>query len=301
VRDLLPRGDGRPPPSRTGASWFLGIAAAAFLAQTFDNLIVGYSTDVTALGQYALAFSLAFAPLSQVSWEIGGVLFPAIAATRDPELVGRRTLKALRLMALLLLPLAPVAIVLAPAIVPELLGEEWEGMVLPFQLLILAGVGQGVLNVLAEVMAASGGVASRARIDLSWAAVTMVAVAVGAQSIGIEGAAIAHVGCFVLLAVAYGLRGAHVLGLRPVELLRALGRVGAVVAVQGFVTAAVAVELAELGASGVVAGVAGALLGLLALGAALPLLAPGPLAEMREALGAARHRRGPAPVEAAGA
>ena len=155
------RGEHGPPVRREGARAFWAIAAAAVLAWTGDNLVVAASTNTTQLGLYALAFSLAFMPLTQVSWMLGTVLMPAIASARDPEVIRRQALKALRLTALVLMPLLPAAIVLAGGIIPALLGDEWSGMVVPFQILAVVGVGQGIINVLGEVFAGAGGASSK--------------------------------------------------------------------------------------------------------------------------------------------
>lgn len=276
-----------------GASWFVVVAMANFLAHTFDNLIVGYFTNVTQLGLYALAFSLAYAPLKQISWTIGAVLFPAIAVTRDPAVVARRTAKSMRLMSLVLLPLVPAAIALAPALIPTLLGEKWAGMVGPFQILIVMGVGQGMLNVVGETLSASGNVALRGRIDMAWAVATMLSVAVGAGFGGIQGAALAHIFAFVGLAAAYILWGGPRIGLSPGEMLRVIGGVTGSVGAQAGVTAAVAATVTALGGGALVAGVAGAALGLATLMLALRALAPLAVHEAREVLTAMLRRRSP--------
>ena len=66
----------------------------AFAAITIvpNALVVGHLTDVRELGLYALAFSLGFALLRQISWHVGALLFASIAATTDPASVKRRTL-----------------------------------------------------------------------------------------------------------------------------------------------------------------------------------------------------------------
>lgn len=293
---LLPRRRTREPAGAlpaAGASWFVVVAMASFFAQGFDTLIVGYFTNVTELGLYALAFSLAYAPLKQISWTIGGVLFPAIAATRDPAAIAQRTAKSLRLMSLVLLPLVPAAIALAPALIPTVLGEKWTGMVTPFQLLIVVGVGQGVLNVLGETMSASGNIALRGRIDAAWAAATMLAVGLGAQLGGIQGAALAHIFTFLGLAAAYTLWGAPRIGLSPGSIRRVIGGVTGSVGAQAAVTTAVAVAVAKLGGGALLAGVAGAALGLGALVLALRALAPVAVQEARDIVAAMLRRRRP--------
>jgi O-antigen/teichoic acid export membrane protein len=194
--ELFPRGDSAAGPSRAreGARAFLAIAVAAFVAWEGDTMVVAGSTNTTQVGFYALAFSLAYAPLSQVSWTVGSVLLPAVASTQDRAAVREQALKATRLMALLLLPLLPASIALAPGLIPTLLGEKWAAAVVPFQILILVGVGQGILNMLGEVFAGAGGrsLYRRAYTDVVWAVATLAAIAVGVQVAGIRVVGVAH-------------------------------------------------------------------------------------------------------------
>ena len=266
---LFPRARGEPvrPVRREGARAFMAISAAALLAWTGDNLVVAASTNTTQLGLYALAFSLAFMPLTQVSWMIGTVLLPAIASVRDPEVIPRQALKALRLTALLLMPLLPAAVVLAGGIIPAWLGDEWRGMVVPFQILVVVGVGQGIFNVLGEAFAGAGGesLRRRARIDVAWAVGTLAAIAVGVQLGGIRGAAAVHVVTFCCLALAYALWGGRSIGIPPGSIIRELRGIGACVLVQGLVTVGTALGIEAAGGSSLVAGLVGTCTGALAL------------------------------------
>lgn len=276
ARDLIPLR--RPPsagpiPRRAGAPAFLMIAAATFFAWTFDNLIVGAFTDSYQLGLYALAFSLAFLPLTQVSWNVGAVLLAAVAAARDEEVVRRQTLKAVRIMALLLMPLLPAAIALAPGVIPGVLGHKWQGMVVPFQILFVVGVGQAVFNTLGEALAGAGvrSVGVRARIDVTWAIATIGAIVIGVNLGGIRGAAAAHVVTFCGLALAYAWRGGRGIGLSMAALLGSIRPVVECVTAQALVTAAVTLGLEHTGSSVLVAGLAGAGAGVLALAGSLRL------------------------------
>ncbi len=294
VRNAWPQAGGRRPGPRiprTGGVWFLLIAASNFAAFSLDNLIVGSLVGVAQLGLYALAFTLAFAPLTRVSWAVGGVLFPALAATRDEEQVRRRTLKSMRLMALLLLPWVPAAVALAPVLIPGVLGEKWSGMVVPFQLMIIAGVAHGVLNVLAETFAGTGNARFRARVDVLWALGTLAAVVALTATHGIRGAAVAHLLMFTVLAGAYVALGLHRLGLSPRRLFGSLRGILLCVGGQSVIGAMVAAGLAVLGTpdAGValgaaVAGLGSGLILLLALEGEL-------LREAREVLTSALHAR----------
>jgi teichuronic acid exporter len=286
------RHEHRGPARRAGAAAFLTIRAACLIAWQGDNLIVAASTNTTQLGLYAFAFSLAYLPLSQVSCTIGTVLFPAIASTRDLKVVQRQALKALRLMTLVLLPLLPVAVVLAPGLIPELLGQKWSGAVVPFQILVVAGVGQGITNVLGEVFCGAGGesLRRRARIDLAWSVATFAAIAIGVQLAGIRGAASAHVLTLCCLAAAYAWCAAHTIGISLVDIFAALRGIGTCVIVQAFITATTTLGIEAASGSAMAAEVMGAGAGVLALLFALRALQPSLLTEGWTLLSAAIWR-----------
>ncbi|MGI8731338.1 MAG: oligosaccharide flippase family protein [Solirubrobacteraceae bacterium] len=299
---LFPRGAGRERanPPRGRATWFLVIATAYFCTLTLDNMIVGHLTDVTQLGLYALAFSLGFAPLRQISWHVGAVLFPSIAATKDPASVERRTMKSLQLMALLLLPMLPPAIALAPGLIPTVLGEEWTGMVIPFQVLLGVGIGQGLINILAETLSVTR-VDVRGRIEVVWAAGVLTGVAVGTGLVGIEGAALGHLIAFSGLASAYLWFGTRAIGTSPRRVLQAIrGVVGCVVA-QAIATGLLVVGIGAAGGGVLLAGILAAAGGLIVLTPLLWVSQRDVIAELRKFLAAVDPRRRAVPAVPASA
>lgn len=290
---LLPRGAGGERvrrPVRGGATWFLVLAVAGFCAHTLDNVIVGHQTDVTQLGLYALAFSLGFAPLRQISWAVGAVLFPSMAAMRDAASVARRTLKSLRLMALLLLPLLPPAVALAPGVIPRLLGEEWTGMVTPFQILLAVGIGQGLINILGETLAATR-IAVRGRIEVVWAAAVLGGIAVGTEVAGIRGAALAHLVAFCGLAAAYLWFGTRAIELSPGRVLHAIRGVVGCVGAQAVVTGLLIVAVGAAGGGTLLAGILAAIGGLTVLTPLLWVSQRDLIVDLRKVLLAATGRR----------
>jgi O-antigen/teichoic acid export membrane protein len=247
ARDLVPPPDDRPtrPFSRRQPRWagFLLLALTDFVALNADFAVVGRLTAAESLGLYSLAFTLAFAPLTQISWQIGRVMFPAAAATRDLATVGRRTLITLRILALLLMPwLAPI-IVLAPVVLPGLLGDEWEPMVAPFQILLVVGVAHALVGMIGESLSGTGNIGFRARVNAVWAVGMVVVLIVLVNADGIRGAALAHLILFVPFAAAYVLWGAPKLSIRPGHVPRALASLVLVVAIQAAVTVAVQAAL----------------------------------------------------------
>jgi O-antigen/teichoic acid export membrane protein len=263
------------------------------IAWSGGTLVVAACTDPTQVGLYTMAFSLAYAPLTQISWTIGTVLFPAVAASRDLENVRHQTLKALRLMTLLLLPLLPAAIALAPGLIPAVLGQKWVGAVAPFQILAVVGIGQGIANVLGEVFSGIGGktLNRRARIDLLWGAGTLAAIAVGVRLAGIQGAAIAYVFTFCGLAAAYVWCASRALQMPYIRIIGELWWIGISVSVQAVITLAAATAIEALTGNALAADLIGAALGGLALLFALLVLQPNILAESRAIVSAMMGRQ----------
>jgi PST family polysaccharide transporter len=233
-----PRGEGRRKLARPeGASWFFGLALISFVALNIDYVIVGHFTDVARLGLYSLAFTIAFAPMTQFAWQVGKVLFPTAARTEQLQLVGARSHKAVRLTAALLLPCVPPAIVLAPVALPGILGPAWRAMVVPCQILLVAGIAHAVLAIVREFMLGSGSVSYCVRIDGVWLLAMAGGLYAGVRLDGIEGAAIAHAVLVVPLAVAYCVWGTRRIGSSPRELSGALRGVLGPVTIEAIVTA----------------------------------------------------------------
>ncbi|MFL5843397.1 MAG: oligosaccharide flippase family protein [Solirubrobacteraceae bacterium] len=288
----LPSAAGRRGPSarsRDGLAFVL-ISASGLIAMTLDNVVVGAATDAAQLGFYSLAFTFGFAPLTQISWRLGQVLFPAAAATQDLELVGRRTLSILRITSLLLFPLVPVAVVLAPAVIPAVLGEKWAPMVTPFQILLVVGIAHAVTNTIGESLSGGGGASFRSRIDISWAVGTLALVGVFALLDGIRGAALGHLAGFLPLLVGYAWWGTRRIGTDPKRLWEALRGILGAVAAQAAVTFGLWEALSSAPEGAAAAAAAGG--GLLTALVVLWRLPSRPFDEARRLIAVARPGRG---------
>ena len=251
--------------------------------------MVGGVTDARQLGLYSLAFTIAFAPVSQFSNQIGKVVFPAAAATSDREVVANRALKATRLLALVTAPLVPPAIAVAPAVLPAVFGSEWTSMVLPFQILLAAAAGQVLLSVVQESLSGTGNVSFFATVSVVWLVATTVALLVLVRVDGIRGAALTHAILLVPLAAAYATGGARRIGLSTRRLVTGLQGILGAVALQGAITAGAISALSALGANADLAAVGGAMAGLAAVTLVLLRLKDSPLREARGAVAALRH------------
>jgi len=213
---------------------------------------------------------LAFAPLRQLVWQVGAVFFSSSAAEDEPEKVRVQLLKALRVAALVFFPLIPPAMVLAPVVLPAVLGDEWQGMVRPFQVLMVVGVGHALVNIMGEFLAGRGHVRFRARVSAVWAAATVILMCILVPPLGILGAAVTHAVLFVPVAGLFAVVGGRLLGVSLSQLAAALRPVVVVVVLEIAITASVWAVLSPVsitsGARAAAAAVAGAGLAVVILG-----------------------------------
>lgn len=267
ARTLVPAAAADEPPPRRDpvARWFFGVGLIAFVSLNVDYVLVGRFTGVAELGFYSLAFTLAFAPVTQFAWQIGKVLFASAARAGDTAAVAAQAARAVRLAALFVWPLVVPAAVVAPLLLPSLLGPEWRPMVLPFQLLLAVGAMHGVLAVLREFLLGRGGVRSCLGIDVAWLIGTILLLLALVPRYGIVGAAIAHLTLLAPLAYAYVTAAARRLALAPAVLWRSMRLIVAAVAAQASMTWLEAALARWAGATPVAAAAVGILAGAVAL------------------------------------
>ena len=289
-RGLIGRGE-RPSGGHGGsARWFFLVSLFSLAAMSADYVVVGRLVGATDLGLYSIAFALGFAPLTHFAWWLGGVLLPAAAATPDLDVLAQRTLRAVRVMALVLFPVVVPALVLAPWLLPQTLGERWTGSVVVFQILFPVGVAHAVLNCVGESLGGSGNVKLHAQLLALWTLVIVPTLIVLVEADGIRGAATAHVIVLVPVAAGYLVLGARRLGLPTLKLARGLAEVTPPFVVQLAISLAGLELLAGAGVPDGLARVASVLAGV-AAGAGLLLLRPsGALLEARSFIATARQR-----------
>lgn len=227
--------------------WFLVLGVALLITSNLDYLVIGAWGDARVVGLYALAFTIALAPSTHVSEQVGRVLFAAAAL--QPQSGRERVEQSVRLMSMLFLPMLPVGIALAPVLLPVVLGDRWEPMVAPFQLLLVTGIGYAVVNCVGEELSGNGNIAFRARAMLVRCAATFAALLVFVNVDGIRGAAVAHVIVFVPYAAVFFTVGARLAGTSGVSLARSVRPVALALAAQLTVGGGVAVGLDRLDAS----------------------------------------------------
>jgi O-antigen/teichoic acid export membrane protein len=247
--------------------WFFLFGVTFVLTLNLDYLVVGHFGSAGLVGVYALAFTIAMAPSTHLSEQVGKVLFAATAS--DPRASSVRTEQSVVLMSMLLLPMLPVGILVAPSVLPNLLGDQWQAMVVPFQLLLVVGVGHAIVNCIGEALSGNGHIAFRAYAMVCRCTATLLALIVLVSIDGIRGAALAQVIVFVPYALLYFITGSRLAGTSIVRLAQRLRPVAFAVGAQLVFTTALLAGLLEVGISETLAQCAAAVLGLTA---SVPLL-----------------------------
>lgn len=101
------------------------LEVTALVASRADAVVIGNVLGSTALGLYAMAFRLPELVLSNVTWTVSAVAFPALARQRSRGLQDA-TVQLCRYLSLYTLPVAALLMVLADPIVATLFSDRWQ-------------------------------------------------------------------------------------------------------------------------------------------------------------------------------
>ncbi len=163
---------------------------ALVISQQADNLVVGRWLGPAALGLYGRAYNLMVMPATAFGKIVNRVLFPVMAQVQnDRDRLAGAYERTLAVVALISLPVSAILWVLAPELIPALLGPQWTGVVLPFRLFTCGLFFRMSSKVTDACVKATGAVYSRAFIQSLYAVMVIVAALIG-QRWGIGGVAV---------------------------------------------------------------------------------------------------------------
>jgi PST family polysaccharide transporter len=205
---------------------------ANYCAQNVDVLIVGRYLGAANLGYYTRAYLLLAQPALLVGGTASKVLFPAMAAIQSEQKRLRRGLNlALKLCALTQIPTTIILIVAAPEVISVLMGDQWDAVVLPFQILVAALYFRTAYKFVGTLLRASGNVYYNAAWQWMYALLVFAGAFAG-MPWGLAGVAVG-VSTAVVLCLATGLTLVYFLmGISSASGLSALVRYTAMGAVQ---------------------------------------------------------------------
>jgi PST family polysaccharide transporter len=112
-----------------------------FGARNGDNLVIGRYLGGGALGLYTKAYGLMRMPADYLGEVLNAVLLPAFSELQqERERLASAYLRSTELAVLFSAPILAGMVVAAPHMIVGLLGPNWEGSILPLQILGLVGV-----------------------------------------------------------------------------------------------------------------------------------------------------------------
>lgn len=147
----------------------IGAILADFFARNLDSLIVGGVLGATLLGYYAMGYQIVRVPDQLISGPFYLYIFTAIArATHDegPQAVQELAVAGLRLGAAALAPLFCGLALTADLAVPLVLGDKWDGAIVPLRHLAAAGFFFCMCSIMATTLMGHGKSGLRLRLSI---------------------------------------------------------------------------------------------------------------------------------------
>jgi lipopolysaccharide exporter len=200
-----------PPPPRLGrraARELLHFGLPASLAsiswtcfRNCDYAIVGARLGTLQAGLYFRAYQLGVEYQKKVSDMMVTVAFPVLARTSSQEELSELRGQVVRLLTMMLFPLLTLLAIVAPVLIPWLLGPDWQPAVLPTQILAIGGASTLVIDTAGVALAAAG--RSRAMLGFGvahfvvYAAAVWIVAPMGIAAVAVA-AAVVHTGFLVV-------------------------------------------------------------------------------------------------------
>jgi O-antigen/teichoic acid export membrane protein len=167
-----------------------------------DNLLIGRFLGASRLGAYSIAFNLMVTPVSRVASPLTQVFFPAFSRIRDPVKIGEFWLRAVRIVAAVVVPAMLGLVVLAPDFIEVVFGRRWHEATPVLRILAPVGMVQALQALNYGILQSIGRTRVLFRYTLFASAVAIGAFAAGLPW-GIEGVATSYALASVFLEPVY--------------------------------------------------------------------------------------------------
>ncbi len=172
-----------------GRHYFV-IALGGYAMTQGDNLMVGNMLGTAVLGYYVLAYQISQWPVDILNNVIGRVALPVFSRLQeDVERLRRAFDQVLQIQLALLVPVVTGIFLFAPLLVNVVLGEKYQESVIILQLLLIVVMGRGISHVLIPFIIGAGHVQFASRVKVYEAALFLLAVWIGIDVWGVQGAA----------------------------------------------------------------------------------------------------------------
>jgi lipopolysaccharide exporter len=165
-----------------------------FVLINVDYVFVGHLIGAVGLGIYVLAFNLASAPGLLLGAAINSIAMPLFSRVkRDPDLLKKTLISAVRALSLILMPMCGLIIALARPLVLTLYGAKWAASAQVLSILAFYGAISIICILFANILTSFGKAKFSLVLQALWLAALVPAMAIGVHRNGIVGAAEAHI------------------------------------------------------------------------------------------------------------
>jgi PST family polysaccharide transporter len=178
---------------RFGVPLAAALGIEAVLLNT-DYIVVGRVTGATALGFYLLAFNVSSWAPGVIGTAIRWVSVPSFSRLSENEgELSPAVRRSISVLFAVVLPIAILTAVLAPAIIGFLYGASWAPSAPVLRFLIVLGAVRMFAQLTVDILIGAGVTRSALWLNLGWTIALVPALIIGANRDGIRGVAIAHV------------------------------------------------------------------------------------------------------------
>jgi O-antigen/teichoic acid export membrane protein len=178
----------------------LGERSINFLAERFDQMLLGSLLGAQTLGFYNFAFNLVLLPIAIVNPIINKVAFPIFAKVQsDIGLLRKSYLKVLKMLSTINAPLLIGLFVVSPLAIPIIFGNQWKESIELVQVLTLVALSRSLGNPVGSLLLSKGRADLGFRLNAMLLIFNVVAIYVGLNMGGAIGAAISLLVIQILL------------------------------------------------------------------------------------------------------
>lgn len=205
-----------------------------------DKFVVTSTLGMSSLGFYGRAYQLAVLPAAILGMVVEKVAFPAFSRMQAAEATLRRTyFQGVQLLLSLFMPATVFLVLYAQTIIELLLGEQWQEVVLPFQILAFSGFFRAGYRFSEAFARAKGAIYQRAWRHGIYGVTMIVASLLGSQ-FGVQGVALAALIAIVIHYMTVAQLAGDILSISATQLCHAhvkgaaTGGVAALIVVAGW-------------------------------------------------------------------
>jgi len=186
-----------------------GFSVVNYWSRNGDNLLVGKFFGSAILGIYSRAFNLMLLPLSQITYVVSRVMFPALSRIQDDTpRVKNIYLRSISIIALLTFPLMLGLLAVADHFILALYGQTWAAVIPTLRIFCILGMMQSVFSTVGWIYQSQGRTDWMFRWEMFSGSLNIGAIIVGILIGSIEAIAISLVVAgFILAPLAIGIPG----------------------------------------------------------------------------------------------